>query len=115
MTLLIGGNSPVQGYTERARHAAAFFGPGVMLWMPSARPQDAVLHPDCLHILRLPNWQAGEEPDFYVRRVADRVTAWRAAVPDVVLQLGNEPDLEIDHMAEETPAYAEAMRAAFPG
>jgi murein DD-endopeptidase MepM/ murein hydrolase activator NlpD len=113
--MLIGANSPTQGFTDRARHAAEVFGPGIMLWLPSAGPGDAVRYPDCVHLVRLDNWTVDITPAQYAANVAPQVVRWRSAVPDAIFVLGNEPDIEAGHSGEQVTRYAGAMKVAFPG
>lgn len=114
MSLLIGGNSATQGYTDRCRQAAEVFGPGVMVWLSSAGPQDAIRYPHCVHFLRLENWSKGESSQSYVQRQTARIQSWRV-VPNLILIPGNEPDIESNHSGEDIQQYAYALRAAFPG
>jgi hypothetical protein len=111
----IGGNSPTQGFTDRGQQAAEAFGPGVMLWLDSAEPANALRYPDCLHVLRCRNWLPGMAPHVYVSLITPLVTRWRSAIPAIIVQLGNEPDLEVGHSGEAIAQYADAVHAAFPG
>lgn len=115
MALRCGFNSPTQGYTDRARQAAEVFGPEVMLWLPSAGPQDAVRYPACVQIVRCPNWAVGQSPVAYAESIAALVVRWRSALPGATFQLGNEPDIEAGHHGEEIEQYAAAVHATFPG
>lgn len=115
MVLLLGGNSPVQGFTDRGRAAAEVLGPGVMLWVSSASPRDGIRYPDCVHLLRCRNWGPQEDADAYANSLSDYVTPWRSAIPGIVLILGNEPDLEVSHHGERIGAMAAAVKRRFPG
>jgi hypothetical protein len=72
-----------------------------------------VPYPHALHVVRLPNWLAGEEAWRYADRCMARVDQWEH-VPNVVYQLGNECDLEVGHMGEDFPRYADAFHARWP-
>jgi hypothetical protein len=113
--MLIGGSSPTPGFTERGRNAAELLGPGVMLWLSSAGPRDAGRFPTCLHIWRGPNWNRNDDPDAYARTIQRQIDPWLQAGIDVVIQLGNEPDLEAGHKGEEFPRFAHAVRTLLPG
>jgi murein DD-endopeptidase MepM/ murein hydrolase activator NlpD len=116
MTLLIGGHAPVQGWTDRARATSRILGDRIILWTASESPEDAaaIATADCVHILRCPNWDLAEGADTYATRVARFAQPWVAAVPGIILQLGNEPDVEAGHYGQRIAEMSRAVRSLLP-
>jgi hypothetical protein len=108
--ILVGGNSPVQGFTGRARAASLALGDQIMLWMPSASGENAIKG---VNIVRLPNWRADQDTTSYLRDISSTVSKW-STIPNAIYQLGNEPDLEAGHMGERIGEFAAALRAVLP-
>jgi hypothetical protein len=114
--ILIGGNSPVQGFTSRARSTVYQMAPGVMLWNASAGPQDALYGPmgGWVHLVRCDNWGASETAHDYAARIAPTINRW-LPVPNVAFVLGNEPDLEAGHNGGRIAEMADTIHLMNPG
>src|SRR3954452_20987149 len=69
--ILVGGNSPVQGFTGRARAASLALGDQIMLWMPSASGENAIKG---VNIVRLPNWGANQDTISYLHDISSTVS-----------------------------------------
>jgi hypothetical protein len=110
----LGIHASVQGATDRFHATAQALRAEAILWLPSENAGDAQRYPGTLPIVRLSNWRIDEDPQGYVNRVASRVEQWRAT-PDVVMQLGNECDIEMGHTGDNFPLYARAMHSRWPG
>jgi hypothetical protein len=106
--ILVGGNSPVQGFTDSAKATSRVLGDQIMLWMPSAGAQDAI---PGVNIVRCPNWSPNQTVNSYLADIAPIINVW-SHVPGVVFQLGNEPDLEAGHMGERIREFADGVHYA---
>jgi hypothetical protein len=111
--MLIGANSPVQGFTDRGRATVEVAGPGVMLWNPSADPSNALPYPNCVNLVRCDNWEANESPLVYLARIAPTINKWMH-VPNLVYVLGNEPDIEAGHNGERIAEIADSIHHMLP-
>lgn len=110
----IGIHAPVQGATQRFKQTAEALDASAFLWLSAEGPQDAVPYPHALHVLRIHNWNRDEDARAYVESQRARIVAWRGT-PNLVIQVGNEPDLEAGHDGERFPEIASVLRDVFPG